>query len=585
MALNWDEDDEDLTVADVAKEELTPRPSHLEKGDETVPFARKSSLSPPKRSPSPWEEMTPFPAKPFPLQRLPLHAALPRDRFAAFFIDTALLAYLNLILGRLLKAYLFGETWFAPFAGTWQIPIRVVALFLAAMIYYVLFESIGGATLGKLLCRLRVVDLEGNIPTVANVFLRNICRLFDYPLLFLVALVSMESSHFYQRLGDRAAHTVVIKKTRKRLVPVDLRSVPLSSTFVRMLGFGIDLLFFGLFIGLYGAALNPEKWTSYQILYWLFPILGGGYFMIFEFSTSTTPGKILLQRQVVLENGEPVDATAAILRNLLRPLDVILGYPLLALTPRKQRLGDLIADTLVIKKKPGRNAGLSLVCLLMVYLALGYLAAHNPNRGWFFSQVKTLTGSLSTRPPAKPSPLMPPSTVMGKTQATSPQLAPSAPPTVTTPTQPSITVPTAPAPTPQVPMAPKVQATNSNLKITEFYLSAGPDPAQIRNDGIFHRGDLIFTFFKLAGFQKGSSGNINIVEDVQLEGPNGETFLNKRNVVSYTQTLPAGADLLLFANQLSLPSNAPLGPYRLVLVFKDGLAKGQLAYEKIFVLQ
>jgi uncharacterized RDD family membrane protein YckC len=589
MGFHWEEDeDEDETVVEGEKLVPPPRRERFEKGDETVAFTRKSDLD---RERFIREEATPLSSSAFFPQRYPLRAALPRDRFAAFFIDTLLLVFLNLLLGRFLRRFLFTLPWFSEFSDSWQMGVRIFALFVAAMIYYVFFEAIAGATPGKFLCRLRVVDLEGNVPPIASVFLRNICRLFDYPLLFLVALLSMESSAFYQRLGDRAAHTVVIKKTRKRLTPVDLRSAPLSSTFVRALGFLIDLIFYLLFLWLYASAMNPEKVKAYQFLFWLFPFVAGCYFMIFEFATSTTPGKFLLNRLSVLENGEPLDASAAILRNLVRPLDMILGYPLLALTRRKQRLGDLLADTLVIKKKNNRNGAISLACLALVLLTLGYLSSRNPNRTWFHPFLKMSWKGSETAPinvPSKSTPIPPAPTVsppaLPKLESP-PSTFPSIPgvpkPTVTPTTPPAATT----APPIKAPGKGRPQTTSQTLKTTEFYFSAGPDPVQIRSDNTFHRGDLIFAFFKVAGFQRSSAGDVKLIEDVRVEGPDGETWLNKAGIVNFSQRVQNGSQHILFANQLTLPADAPPGVYNLIIVIRNGYNQEQMAFEKSLTLQ
>ncbi|MBL7684769.1 MAG: RDD family protein, partial [Deltaproteobacteria bacterium] len=291
MALNWKDNDleEEQTVADTKKEDLL-QPRGLDYGEEeTVAFARKSDLV---RTLNP--RITTLPAgEDLPhtviSERLPLSPALPRDRFAAFLVDTLILAAANLILGRIINHFLLNSQIFGPAFTKYYFIFRTVSLFLFVMLYYVFFESSFGASPGKFLCRLRVVDLDGNTPSLSNVFLRNICRLFDYPLLFLVALLSIEGSRFHQRLGDRAAHTLVIKKTRKKIIPIDLRAAPLSSTFVRLCAFLIDSLFFGTFCWLYLSALNPEnafnpeKKATFQFFFWLFPFLFLSYFSVFEF--------------------------------------------------------------------------------------------------------------------------------------------------------------------------------------------------------------------------------------------------------------------------------------------------------------
>gem|GEM_PF-1954332 len=593
---NWDkpeEEDEDLTVVE-EKPKAPPPHERFERGEETVAFVRKSDVY---KERFVQEEPTPLTASNAASllpQRYPLKAALPRDRFAAFLLDTVLLAYINLLLGRFIHN--LGQGAFEELSGGWQWAIRGVALFLGAMIYYVFFEAIAGATPGKFLCRLRVVDLEGKVPAIANVFLRNLCRLFDYPILFLVALLSMESSPFYQRLGDRAAHTVVIKKTRRRLAPIDLRSAPLSSTFVRGLGFGIDLLLYSTFLWLYLSAMNPAKEGTFAFMQKLFFLLAGSYFMIFEFLTSTTPGKLLLGRRAVLENGEPLDGTAAIVRNLVRPLDLILGYPLLALTRRKQRLGDLMADTLVIKKPHNKNGAVSLACLAMVLFCLAYLSSRNPDRKWFHPYLKLPERSTPAPvAPAAKSPL-PPKAAEVKTPTAPGAPAPVAPapgapafpaipgaaPTVAPPVAARTAAPPPTASPPPAKGRPKT--TSQTLRVTEFYFSSGPEPVQIRSDNVFHRGDFIFGFFKVAGFQRNAAGTVNLVEDIQIEGPNG-VLLNKTGVVNFKQTVPVGSQNILFANQVTLPNEAPPGVYNLVIVLRNALNQEQLVVEKNFSLQ
>src|SRR4029434_8537948 len=89
------------------------------------------------------------------------------------------------------------------------------------------------------------------------------------------------------------------------------------------------------------------------------------------------------------------------------------------------------------------------------------------------------------------------------------------------------------------------KTTSQTLKVTEFYFSSGPEPVQIRSDGIFHRGDFIFCFFKVAGFQRNAAGAVHLIEDVQIESPGGDLLLNKSGVVTFKQNVPPGAQHLL----------------------------------------
>jgi uncharacterized RDD family membrane protein YckC len=68
-----------------------------------------------------------------------------------------------------------------------------------------------------------------------------------------------------------------------------------------------------------------------------------------------TPGKRLVGIRVVRTDGAPVGAPESLVRNLLRAVEVPLGYApgvlAVALGPRRQRLGDLVAGTLVVRER------------------------------------------------------------------------------------------------------------------------------------------------------------------------------------------------------------------------------------------
>lgn len=558
MSNTWDEE-EDLTV--VEEKETPSAPSPVEAEDETVAFARRSNLFPRDSRRKAYEQAdSPFSQpNPFDGVRFPLNAALPRDRFAAFFVDSVILIYLFLFINTLLSNQIFTQSWFANVNFRWPfvLPLTTCTIgFLLLLVYYVSFEALAAATPGKFLCRLRVVDLDGSMPTLANVFLRNLCRLFDYPLFFAVAILSMESSRFYQRLGDRAARTVVIKKTRHKVFKVDLRGITLASTFVRAFAFFLDLLFFGTFLWFYLSSLRPQS-PSFSWLSALFPLVALAYFMIFEILVSSTPGKIILKRQSILETGEELDNSAAILRNLLRPLDFFLAYFFLALSRRKQRLGDYVAETLVIKREPEKKAAIALGALFVIIVCLIFTASRNPDKKWFH---QSLNFSLLLPSVSKP-------------VNANRDIAPAASPI------PKISMPTRPR------TSARPQSDNTSMKMTDFYFSAGPDPTQIRSDGSFKSGDLIFAFFKLNGFKKSASGEVQLVEDIQIEAPNGELVIDKSNVVEFSKTLEASTQNILFANQVILNMNPMSGSYKMIVIVRDLNSNSQAVFDKTFSLQ
>lgn len=77
------------------------------------------------------------------------------------------------------------------------------------------------------------------------------------------------------------------------------------------------------------------------------------YFVAFEALTGRTPGKKLMGLRVVTAEGRPIGFTHAALRNLLRvadflPTAYLVGGAFLFLSRRFQRVGDLVAGTLVV---------------------------------------------------------------------------------------------------------------------------------------------------------------------------------------------------------------------------------------------
>lgn len=86
----------------------------------------------------------------------------------------------------------------------------------------------------------------------------------------------------------------------------------------------------------------------------------GAYFLGCEFyMQGQTPGKRAMRLRVVDHLGQPATPTQILIRNLIRPADVLLtllGIELFFLfwSPRNLRLGDLAAGTLVIREIPTR---------------------------------------------------------------------------------------------------------------------------------------------------------------------------------------------------------------------------------------
>ncbi|MEX2542368.1 MAG: RDD family protein [Trueperaceae bacterium] len=84
--------------------------------------------------------------------------------------------------------------------------------FLIWFVYYAAMEATLGASLGKFLLGLRVVKEDGAPIGWPAAIVRNVLRVVDGFLFYLVAALLVWGSHKRQRLGDRVAGTVVIRQ-------------------------------------------------------------------------------------------------------------------------------------------------------------------------------------------------------------------------------------------------------------------------------------------------------------------------------------------------------------------------------------
>jgi uncharacterized RDD family membrane protein YckC len=83
-------------------------------------------------------------------------------------------------------------------------------------------------------------------------------------------------------------------------------------------------------------------------------VLWLAYFTYFEGTSGQTIGKKFMNIKVVREDGSKCDFGSALIRNILRIVDslpflYILGVILIAATEKRQRLGDMLAKTIVVK--------------------------------------------------------------------------------------------------------------------------------------------------------------------------------------------------------------------------------------------
>ncbi len=79
-------------------------------------------------------------------------------------------------------------------------------------VYFVVFEAYLGRTMGKMVTGIKVVgETTGQAPGLPAALIRTVLRLVDGIFGYLVAFVVVLCSPRRQRLGDMAAHTLVVR--------------------------------------------------------------------------------------------------------------------------------------------------------------------------------------------------------------------------------------------------------------------------------------------------------------------------------------------------------------------------------------
>lgn len=133
----------------------------------------------------------------------------------------------------------------------------------------------------------------------------------------------------------------------------------------RTLALLVDLIFVGTLIAMAGRASiartsNGElTFGGFVQLTFVVAIALFAYRWLFSGLFGSTPGKLLFGLVVARTIGGRAGLGRTFVRELLLPLDlVVIGFLLGAVLPKRQRLGDLIAGTVVVNSKIGALAPL-----------------------------------------------------------------------------------------------------------------------------------------------------------------------------------------------------------------------------------
>jgi uncharacterized RDD family membrane protein YckC len=164
-----------------------------------------------------------------------------------------------------------------------------------------------------------------------------------------------------------ATEDVLIIETPER-VPLHFALASIGNRFlacaidhtIQALALGLILLL-SLILSSFATIQNfissAPKWVGAIMLILLFLVFSS-YFAFFEWLWSgQTPGKRWLKLRVIREDGRPITFWEATVRNLVRFFD-IMPYPFYSIglisvfsTTRDQRIGDMVAGTVVIRER------------------------------------------------------------------------------------------------------------------------------------------------------------------------------------------------------------------------------------------
>jgi uncharacterized RDD family membrane protein YckC len=122
-------------------------------------------------------------------------------RFVSLVIDSLIISIIFGVLGSILGAGMMRQ-------GSWSVGLLSFAFYIA---YYTYLEGTRGQTIGKMITKIKVVREDGRPIDMEQAFKRNILRVIDGFVAYLIGAVLIWRSDKQQRLGDTVAKTVVVK--------------------------------------------------------------------------------------------------------------------------------------------------------------------------------------------------------------------------------------------------------------------------------------------------------------------------------------------------------------------------------------
>ncbi len=135
------------------------------------------------------------------------------DRFLALIIDFFIFCAIFFPITRIVKGvWIMSASDHRWGRGLFITDPLCIAFLVFMFLYFIFLEGLAGATLGKFIIGLRVIDANGKKPGLLKSLFRNILRLIDgLPTLNILGIILIIITKENTRFGDMIAKTRVVK--------------------------------------------------------------------------------------------------------------------------------------------------------------------------------------------------------------------------------------------------------------------------------------------------------------------------------------------------------------------------------------
>ncbi len=448
-----------------------------------------------------------------------------RERLAAFLIDCIVFFYAYFLIGTVAR-FVFYKQWEGPlpFYG-WQGLAFNGAFLFCCFMYYFLLEGVFFATLGKFFCWMFVRKKDGSYASMSAIFVRNLLRVIDFALPIL-PFFCMELTKRHQRFGDVLAGTTVVKKHSSESEHFNITGDNIATASGRVLSFLIDLVIVGALFSGWLLLISPEHPGVSKWLLLFSPMVPFIYFAVTEGLTGTTPGKWVFGYTITDEDGNELSFAGSTIRTFLRLFDMNpVGLAALWVSPRKQRFGDLAAETLVSRQPRKWHGAVGLAVWFFISAVVLWSGLQNKNN-IFSSEFKFN--------------FLPTVEFMGTFAEESAYK----------------------------------ELTLTNIRFAVNNVNTERMPAT------YLPGETVYIIFDVYGYER-SGRMVWLQEDLDVRYPDGSIGLHQENVFDYHQPIRSGAPVE-FQNKVELRDNSQGGTYTVTITVRDLFAREKTQLKQTF---